>query len=41
MNSNITEYNFPEDLKKMSLEEMELLSYSIREFLIDKVSKSG
>jgi len=41
MKRNILDYNFPEDLKEMSLEEMELLSYSIREFLIDKVSANG
>ena len=36
MKRNLLDYNFPEDLKAMSIEEMELLSYSIREFLIDK-----
>lgn len=41
MSKNITEYNFPEDLKEMSLKELELLSYSIRDFLIDNVSKTG
>lgn len=38
---NILEYNFPEDLKNMSVKEMELLSYQIREFLVDSVSKTG
>ncbi len=37
----ITEYNFPEDLKTMSKDELELLAVQIREFLIDKVSKTG
>ena len=37
----LTEYNFPEDLKNMSDEELELLAVQIREFLIDKVSKTG
>ena len=37
----INQYHFPEDLKQMSLKELELLSYSIREFLIDKVSETG
>lgn len=41
MKRNLLDYNFPEDLKKMSIEELELLSYSIREFLIDKVSVNG
>ena len=41
MKKNILDYNFPQDLKSMSDEELELLSYSIREFLIDKVSKTG
>ena len=37
----LTEYNFPEDLKNMSDEELELLAVQIREFLIDKVSRTG
>ena len=41
MKTDITEYNFPEDLKSMSEEELELLTYSIRDFLIDKVSSTG
>ncbi len=41
MKSDITQYNFPEDLKKMSVAEMEILSYSIRDFLIEKVSATG
>lgn len=41
MKKNLSDYNFPQDLKGMSIEEMELLSYSIREFLIDKVSVNG
>ena len=41
MKRNLLDYNFPEDLKDMSIEELELLSYSIREFLIDKVSVNG
>ncbi len=35
------EYNFPKDLKEMSLKELDLLSYEIRDFLIEKVSVSG
>ena len=34
-------YNFPEDLKNMSVKEMELLAVSIREYLIDSVAKTG
>ena len=41
MKSNILDYNFPDDLKKMSVDEMELLAIQIREFLVDKVSKTG
>lgn len=37
----ITEYNFPEDLKKMSEDELNLLSYEIRDFLLNKVSRTG
>ena len=38
---NLQDYNFPEDLKGMSIHEMDLLAASIREFLIDKVSVTG
>ena len=41
MKSKITDYQFPEYLKNMSLQEMDLLSYAIRDFLIEKVSKTG
>ena len=41
MKKDLTQYHFPEDLKTMSCEEMELLSYSIREFLIEHVAKTG
>ena len=37
----LTEYNFPEDLKNMDEKELEMLAVQIREFLIDKVSKTG
>ena len=37
----LTEYNFPQDLKTMSLEEMDRLCGDIREFLVEKVSKTG
>lgn len=37
----LQEYDFPEDLKNMPENELELLSYEIRDFLIEKVSRSG
>lgn len=37
----LLDYNFPEDLKSMSLEEKELLAIEIRQFLIDSISKTG
>ena len=41
MAKNLTEYNFPEDLKNMNPDELNLLSYSIRDFLIENISKTG
>lgn len=41
MKKSLLEYNFPADLKEMSLSDMKLLSGDIREFLIDKVSATG
>jgi len=41
MKKNLTDYNFPEDLKSMDESELELLSYAIRDFLIQKVSVTG
>jgi 1-deoxy-D-xylulose-5-phosphate synthase len=37
----ITGYVFPDDLKSMSEDELEVLSYSIRDFLITNVSVTG
>ena len=37
----ITDYRFPDDLKDMTDREMELLSYEIRDFLIENVSRTG
>jgi 1-deoxy-D-xylulose-5-phosphate synthase len=37
----LQEYNFPEDLKTMSEKELDLLSYEIRDFLIEKVADTG
>ena len=39
--SDLKEYDFPGDLKKMTEDELDLLSYQIRDFLLDKVSVSG
>lgn len=41
MTKDLTEFNFPEDLKDMDLEDLNLLTYSIRDFLINKISKTG
>lgn len=37
----LEEYIFPDELKKMSEDELELLSYAIRDFLIQKISRTG
>ena len=39
--SDLLQYNFPEDLKTMKMDELDLLSYQIRDFLLEKVSKTG
>lgn len=41
MTNNLKKYDFPACLKDMSQDQMELLAVEIREFLIDKVSKTG
>ncbi|MDR1571862.1 MAG: 1-deoxy-D-xylulose-5-phosphate synthase [Clostridiales Family XIII bacterium] len=41
MRKNLTEYDFPAELKSMDARELDLLSDQIRDFLLDKVSKSG
>lgn len=41
MNTIFDKYNFPEDLKNMSLDELEMLSSQIRQFLVHKVAKTG
>ena len=41
MNKDLSQYNFPSDLKKMSDRELDLLSVAIRDFLIEKVSATG
>jgi 1-deoxy-D-xylulose-5-phosphate synthase len=41
LKKDITGYVFPDDLKSMSEEELEVLSYAIRDFLITNVSSTG
>lgn len=41
MKKDLREYSFPIDLKKLSEKELACLSTQIREFLIEKVSKTG
>lgn len=41
MKKGLLDYKFPEDLKIMTERELFLLSYEIREFLLDRVSKTG
>lgn len=41
MSGYIESHNFPEDLKSMSYDELELLSYELRDFLVESVSKTG
>ncbi len=41
MKKTILDYQFPEDLKTMSDRDLELLTYEIRDFLIEKVAKTG
>ena len=39
--SDLLQYDFPEDLKTMKPDELDILSYQIRDFLLEKVSKTG
>lgn len=41
MNKYLEKHQFPQDLKKMDFPELELLSYEIRDFLVEEVSKTG
>ncbi|MDO4518395.1 MAG: 1-deoxy-D-xylulose-5-phosphate synthase, partial [Bacillota bacterium] len=41
MSKYLRAHNFPEDLKDMDYRELELLSYELRDFLVDSVSKTG
>lgn len=37
MKDYLKQFQFPDDLKEMDYDELELLSYEIRDFLIEKV----
>lgn len=41
MNIKLSQYSFPDDLKQMDIDDMKILSEVIRDFLIDKVSRTG
>jgi 1-deoxy-D-xylulose-5-phosphate synthase len=41
MSKNICDYNFPNDLKNMSVSELNVLAGDIRQFLIDHLAKTG
>lgn len=41
MSRYLKEHSFPHDLKTMDYDELELLTYEIRDFLVDNVSKTG
>ena len=40
MNIKLSQYSFPDDLKQMDIDDMKILSEAIRDFLIDKVSRT-
>ena len=41
MSNYLSEHKFPEDLRSMDYDQLELLSYELRDFLVDSVSKTG
>lgn len=41
MNNYLMKHQFPQDLKTMSYDELELLTYEIRDFLVEQVSMTG
>lgn len=41
MNKYLEKHRFPEDLKQMDYDELELLTYEIRDFLVEEVSATG
>ncbi|MDD4199904.1 MAG: 1-deoxy-D-xylulose-5-phosphate synthase [Eubacteriales bacterium] len=41
MSRYLRAHNFPEDLRNMNYDELELLSYEMRDFLVDSISRTG
>lgn len=41
MNKYLESHDFPDDLRKMDYDDLELLTYEIRDFIVEEVSKSG
>ncbi|WP_027398583.1 1-deoxy-D-xylulose-5-phosphate synthase [Anaerovorax odorimutans] len=41
MKNNLLSHNLPDDLKNMNEKQLELLSYEIRDFLLEKLTKTG
>ncbi len=41
MNNYLAKHTFPDDLKLMNYDDLELLTYEIRDFLVESVSKTG
>lgn len=41
MNNYLAKHRFPDDLKRMDYDELELLSYELRDFLVEEVAKTG
>ena len=41
MKKYLESHDFPDDLRKMDYDDLELLTYEIRDFLVEEVSKSG
>lgn len=41
MSKYLTEHNFPEDLRTMDYDQLELLSYELRDYLLESVAKTG
>ncbi len=41
MSNYLSEHKFPEDLRTMDYDQLELLSYELRDFLVDSVAKTG
>ena len=41
MSNYLSEHKFPEELRTMDYDQLELLSYELRDFLVESVSKTG